>query len=86
MGIIFTSDITLSDITVYAEITGGVAGGIIGNVSMKGTTLSGTINIETVFTNCGMEGCIIGFDDGMPMVTISEGTIITINDEPYKGT
>ena len=86
VGIISTSDITLSDITVYAEITGMVAGGIIGNVSMKGTTLSGTINIETVFTNCGMEGCIIGFDDGMPMVTISEGAIITINDEPYKGT
>ena len=84
VGIISTSDITLSDITVYAEITGMIAGGIIGNVSMKGTTLSGTINITTAFTDNRQSGDIAGFEESL--VTISEGTIITINDEPYKGT
>ena len=61
-----------------------VAGGIIGNVSMKGTTLSGTINITTAFTDNRQSGDIAGFDESL--VTISEGAIITINDEPYKGT
>ena len=84
VGIISTSDITLSDITVYAEITAMVAGGIIGNVSMKGTTLSGAINITTAFTDNRQSGDIAGFDESL--VTISEGAIITINDEPYKGT
>ena len=84
VGIISTSDITLSDMTVYAEITGMVAGGIIGNVSMKGTTLSGAINITTAFTDNRQSGDIAGFDESL--VTISEGAIITINDEPYKGT
>ena len=86
VGIISTSDITLSDITVYAEITGMVAGGIIGQATAKWTTLSGVINIETVFKNCGIEDCIVGFDNDIPMINISEGAIITINDEPYKGT
>ena len=84
VGIISTSDITLSDMTVYAEITAMVAGGIIGNVSMKGTTLSGAINITTAFTDNRQSGDIAGFDESL--VTISEGAIITINDEPYKGT
>ena len=82
VGIISTSDITLSDITVYAEITGMVAGGIIGNVSMKGTTLSGTINITTAFTDYKQAGDIAGFDESL--ATIAEGAIITINDESYK--
>ena len=85
VGIISTSDITLSDITVYAEITGGVAGGIIGQTTAKWTTLSGKINIETVFTNCGIEDCIVGFDNDIPMIDISEGTIVTINGKPYDG-
>ncbi len=85
VGIISTSDITLSDITVYAEITGMVAGGIIGQTTAKWTTLSGKINIETVFTNCGIEDCIVGFDNDIPMIDISEGTIITVNGKPYDG-
>ena len=83
VGIISTSDITLSDITVYAEITGKVAGGIIGQTTAKWTTLSGVINIETVFTNCGIEDCIVGFDNDIPMIDISEGAIITVNGKPY---
>ena len=83
VGIISTSDITLSDITVYAEITAMVAGGIIGQTTAKWTTLSGKINIETVFTNCGIEDCIVGFDNDIPMIDISEGTIITVNGKPY---
>ncbi len=85
VGIISTSDITLSDITIYAEITGMVAGGIIGQTTAKWTTLSGKINIETVFTNCGIEDCIVGFDNDIPMIDISEGTIITVNGKPYDG-
>ena len=85
VGIISTSDITLSDITVYAEITGGVAGGIIGQTTAKWTTLSGKINIETVFTKCGIEDCIVGFDNDIPMIDISESAIITVNGKPYDG-
>ena len=73
---------TISNITIYTEITAMVAGGIIGNVSMKGTTLSGAINITTAFTDNKQSGDIAGFEESL--VTIAEGAIITINDESYK--
>ena len=73
VGAIFKDGAELSDITVYAEITAMVAGGIIGNVSMKGTTLSGAINITTAFTDNRQSGDIAGFDESL--VTISMNRI-----------
>ena len=49
---------------------------------MKGTTLSGTINITTAFTDYKQSGDIAGFDESL--VIIAEGAIITINGESYK--
>ena len=30
--------------------------------------------------------CIIGFDNDIPMINISEGAIITVNGKTYEGT